>query len=232
MTTPWHQAHPELVEEIQDVLRTHYPTLHLIIDSREHAEIRGTFPVRSPDGVERDRYQITIELLADFPKSLPVVRELGGRIPWDADRHVNVNGTCCILIPDARWQSFPEGAPFRQFLDGPLYDFFLSQSLVALGEPWPFGQWSHRDQGLWEYYCKLLQTSDKQRVARVVHVLSRPLVNPRCDCPCGKPKKLRDCCIAMVDDLRHKIPWEVARASAKMMGLPGNLYNGRHLRRV
>jgi hypothetical protein len=230
MTTAWHQAHPELAEEIRGVLRTHYPTLHLVIDGEGRAEVCGTFPVRSPDGVERDRYQITIELLADFPKSLPIVREVGGRIPWKSDRHVNVGGTCCVLIPDARWRSFPEGAPFRQFLDGPLYDFFLSQSLVALGEPWPFGQWSHEGEGLWEYYRELLQTTDKRRVARVVYLLSRAQMNPRCDCPCGKEKKLRDCCLATVADLRKKIPWEVARTSAKMMGIPENLYNGRRLR--
>lgn len=231
MTSAWYQTHPELADELRGALRSRFPTLHLVIDGDGRAEVRGTFPVRSLDGVERDRFNITIELLADYPKSLPIVREVGGRIPWSRDRHVNPeDGTCCILIPDARWKSFPEDAPFQAFLDGPAYDFFLSQSLVELGAEWPFGQWKHGRDGLWEYYHELLNTTDTWRVARIVHLLSRPQLNPRCDCPCANGKKLRDCCLPLVMVLRGKIPWEIARTSAKSMGIPETLYNGRRLR--
>jgi hypothetical protein len=231
MTGVWYEEHPELVEQIRVDLRASYGSLHLFIEPDGRAEVRGTFPVRSADGVERDRFSVSIELRADYPESLPVVRETGGRIPWKADFHVEeADGAACVLIPDDRWRSFPQGAPFRQFLDGPVYDYFLAQSLVALGEPWPFGQWSHGGAGLLEYYRELLQTTDDLTVARFVYVLAQPLLNRRCDCPCGSTRKLRDCCLVNVLGLRGKIPWPVVSASAKKMGFTAVPYKGRRLR--
>lgn len=231
MTEPWHKSRPELVEEIRGSLQRDYPALHLVIDGESgRAAVRGTFPVRSPDGVERDRYSVSIELPDDYPTGLPVVREVNRRIPWQANRHVNTDGTCCVLIPDDRWRSFPEGAPFRQFLDGPLYDFFLAQSLVELGEPWPFGQWDHQGAGLLEYYRELLETENDLTVSRFVYVLAQPLLNPRSDCPCGSARKLRDCCLALVVDLRNKIPWHIARTSFRDMNFKTIPYKGRRLK--
>jgi len=229
MTPPWHEACPELVDQIRADL-SGYPSLHLFIEPGGRAEVCGTFPVRSLDGVERDRYQVSIELLADYPESLPIVRETGGRIPWSSDFHVETNGAACVLIPDDRWRSFPKGAPFRQFLEGPVHDYFLGQSLVALGEPWPFGQWSHGRDGLLEYYRELFQTADDLTVARFVYLLSQPVVNLRCDCACGSGSKLRDCCSAKVLELRSKIPSSVAGSSAKTMGFTVAPYKGRKLR--
>jgi hypothetical protein len=32
--------------------------------------------------------------------------------------------------------------------------------MVEEGEPWPFGQWAHGPQGVFQYYRELLKTSD------------------------------------------------------------------------
>jgi hypothetical protein len=102
--------------------------------------------------------------------------------------------------------------------------------LVALGEPWPFGQWRHGEDGLFEYYRELLQTTDNVTVGRFVYILAQPMVNPRCDCPCGSARKLRDCCLEKVRELREKIPWSTARTSERRMGLAVAPYKGRRLR--
>ncbi|MCZ6655534.1 MAG: hypothetical protein O7D91_21205 [Planctomycetota bacterium] len=219
MNEPWYTRIPALVDEITSDLRVHYPNLHLSIDDEQGAEIRGTLPVISPQGKVLDRYQITIRLLPDYPKSLPEVREVGGRIPWDPDYHIERDGTACVLMPDDRWRCFPEAAPFREYLDGPLHDFFLGQSLVALGEDWPFGGWSHGADGIYEFYQDLLGTSDRRTIKRFLHVLNKLHFKSHLDCPCGSGKKIRKCCQEKVSDLRRKIPPAIARKASERLGL-------------
>jgi hypothetical protein len=226
----WHQHNPSLVEQIRGDLRAHYPSLHLFIDPDGSATVRGTFPVRSAQGRVLDRYQVSIELLADYPKSLPVVRETGGQIPWKADFHVDPDGKACVLLPDDRWRCFPEGAPFRQFLDGPLHDFFLGHSLVALGEDWPFGEWSHGADGVYEYYRELLQTDDADTVRRFLFVLAKLNLKRHWDCPCGSGRKIARCCRARIRDLRTKIPPAIARSALERLGLKSSPYKGPRLR--
>jgi len=218
MRGAWHQRHPELGGQIGADLRARYPNLHLLIGSDGSATVRGTFPVRSPDRRVLDRYQVSIELPADYPRCLPIVREVGGRIPWKADFHVNADGVACVLLPDDRWRCFPEGAPFVQFLDGPVHQFFLGQSLVALGEDWPFGQWSHGPNGVNEYYQWLLETDDAPTIARYLHVLAKLSMKGHWDCPCGSGQKIRRCCRAKIEALRRKIPPVVARKALGTLG--------------
>jgi hypothetical protein len=217
MRQAWHERNPELVEQIRADLRARYPSLQLFIEPDGTAIVRGTFPVRSPEGRVLDRYQVSIELPPDYPESLPIVREVGGRIPWKPEFHVNADGMACVLLPDDRWRCFPEGAPFVQFLDGPVHDFFLGQSLVALGEDWPFGQWSHGAKGVYEYYCWLLQTDDADTVLRHLWVLAKLSLKGHWECPCGSGEKIRRCCRARIAELRGKISPRVARQALDLL---------------
>jgi hypothetical protein len=189
--TPWHRRSPQLAEEIRADLRTRYPSLHLFIEADGTSTVRGTFPVSAPDGRVLDRYQVSVEIPADYPRNLPIVREVGGRIPWKADLHVNPDGVACVLLPDDRWRCFPENAPLVRFLDGPVHDFFLGQSLVALGEEWPFGQWSHGAEGVREYYQWLLQTADAVTIVRFLQVLAKLNWKGHLDCPSQSHSQLK-----------------------------------------
>jgi len=53
-----------------------------------HTLLRGTFVVWFDDRKELDRYQVEIRLLGRHPKKLPIVKEVGGRIPRNPDRTV------------------------------------------------------------------------------------------------------------------------------------------------
>lgn len=219
MSQSWLERNAALADEITADLRAGYPNLHLFVAAKDEAEIRGTFPVRSAQGHTLDRYQISIQIPPGYPKELPVVRETGGRLPWKADFHVNHDGTCCVLLPEDRVNCFPVGARFRDFLDGPLRNFFLGQSLVALGEPWPFGQWSHGDEGVYEFYGELIGTPDRPVIREFLRVLTKLNPKPNWPCPCGSGKKSKKCCSTKIAALRQKIPPAIARKSAAQLGV-------------
>lgn len=218
MSKPWHKKDPQLLDEIRADLAEHYPNLHLHI-SGNRVDVRGSFPVTSTNGIVLDRYSISIGLPSSYPKTLPVVRELGGRIPWHGDFHVEKDGKACVLLPDARWKDFPEGAPLLSYLKGPLHNFFLGQSLVAIGEPWPFGQWRHGDDGIYEYYEELLSTGEKDTIIRFLQILGQKKIKKHWTCPCGSKQPIPDCCLARIVDLRTKISPSIARKTLQRLGL-------------
>lgn len=214
MGVPWFTKDPRLVAEIEQDLGSH-PQLHLVLAGPGQAHVRGTFPVRSTEGEELDHYQVRIELPDDYPDALPIVFEVGERIPRIADRHINPDGSACVMLPDDRWRCFPPGARFRLFLDGPLHQFFLAQSLVELGESWPFGQWSHGPKGRLEYYQWLLSTTDVSIVRKTLGLLAKVDFKPHVDCPCGSGRRAGECCSSRLRSLRRRIPPEVALAALR-----------------
>lgn len=220
MKSWWHLRHPDLVGQIQEDLRGSQPRLHLFIHDGGNAAVRGTFCVCSPVGIILDKYRISIELPPDYPSALPVVREIDGRIPRDIDFHMQSDGVACVLLPDDRGRCFPEDAPFSTYLNGPLHDFFLGQSLVALGGDWPFGEWSHGSTGVWEYYQELLQTEDRVVVQAFLEALGKPVFKGHLPCPCGSGKKNRECCRNRISELRRMIPPAIARTAFERLGIP------------
>jgi len=90
--------------------------------------VSGSFPVSDTRGV-LDRFLIEVEIPPRFPHSLPVVREVGHRIPWIADRHMYSNGIACLLVEEDWWVSHPNRCyNLIEFLDGPVRNYFLGQA--------------------------------------------------------------------------------------------------------
>jgi len=212
----WHRRNPALFEKEKSEVEAHYPELHFQAVG-EVVLVRGTFPIVS-DREVLDRYSVEIALARDHPKSLPSVREVGGRIPWTSDRHINrSDGTACVLLPDERWKVWPPGSTFLDFLNGPVHHFFLGQSLVEQGDPWPFGQWGHGAVGVREYYCELLGTQDTQVIRQYLECLAAKKVKGHWSCPCRSGKRLRDCHMATVLNLREKIGRKDATKSLRSL---------------
>lgn len=214
MSLPWHLTDPESFARMRAEVEAAYPDLRLSIQD-ECVFIQGSFPIKE-DGAALDRYSIEVRVPQDFPKDLPVLREVGGRIPWDADRHVNINGDACLLVPDERWRHFPEGRTLRDFLDGPVRSFLIGQSVYDRTGKWPFGQRSHGRAGILEAYAEMLNISpDRETIRAFLDLISRREVKGHWPCPCGAGKILRKCHGARVWVLREKIGPEIALKTLK-----------------
>ena len=184
-----------------------YPNLHFY-KINGIVQIRGSFLLQH-EGKELDRYLIEILIPSDYPRSIPVVREIGDRIPKIPDRHMNEKGDACLFLAEERWEAWPIGSSFTDFLQGPVHNFFLGQSLVERGEQWPFGSWGHGAVGIKEYYSRLLGTEDSQIILSYLSILSKKEIKGHWYCPCGSGKRLRNCHLSFLVDLSKKIPPEV-----------------------
>ena len=191
-------------------VETTYPNLHFFTKG-DTVCLSGSFPL--VDGARViDRFSIEIELPRNCPDGLPIVREIGGRIPHIPDRHILPDGTACLFVPDERWRICPPGT---SLLNGPVRNFFLGQSMFELTGTWPFGTRSHGAQGIFESYSDILGTTDKAAIIRYLEVISKKDIKQHWMCPCGSGKQIRMCHSHLIVDLSKKIPHKVARESLK-----------------
>jgi hypothetical protein len=215
MIAPWHERNPVVLKAMKAELATHYPDLRVIVE-RGIVHIRGSFPVID-DAEVLDRFLIEVTLATDYPDSVPVLKEVGGRVPWHEDRHVIPgNGEACLIVPE-EWIIQPNHDSILAFLIGPVRNFFLGQILVESGNPWPFGERSHGLPGLIEAYGEILGTSDGHTLRRYLDCLSREALKGHWECPCGSTKRLRDCHLNKVKSLRMIILPRVAQQAVNRL---------------
>ena len=204
MTIPWSVRRPELALMADQFQRT-YPTLHFVERSAQ-VFMKGSFPI-SDEGNILDWYQIEVEFQPDYPESLPIVRETGGRIPRTPDRHVNPqDGSLCVGIPDSFWMDGTARAPLASFMEGPVRTFLLCNSMVENGDRWPFGEWEHGGTGLLRYYSQLLSIPDPRRVLALLECATKTLPKGHLPCPCKSGRNFRRCHAQVVREVQQRIP--------------------------
>lgn len=220
MSRPWYKLKPALLEQIKSETQSKYPNLNFYIENGL-VFIRGSFPILH-EGAVLDRYLIEVLFPNDYPESLPIVQEVGGRVPRTSDFHMSQAGEACLFLPDERWWVFPPGSTFLYFLDVPVHNFFLGQALVRMGDPWPFGQRAHGAGGIHEFYAELLGTNDLDIIIRYLDCLRKAELKGHYDCPCGSQKRLRHCHLDQLKDLKSKISSSVARQSYQKLTSKSN----------
>ncbi len=211
--TPWFVRMPEALAEIQEVLSS-YPDLRLV-ETENLIYIRGSFPVEHQKDV-LERFQIEIFFSNRYPDEIPMVREIGGRIPWTLDRHVYPkSGFACIQVPE-EWLLDPSRS-FRTFIDISVRNYYLGQALVAIGQDWPFGERAHGLDGLFQSYGELLGETDPEKITHYLMCLASETIRGHWQCPCGSGRQVRNCCRAKLVDLRERIPRDFAKSAIRRL---------------
>jgi hypothetical protein len=232
MRRAWHKAQPDALQRLKERIEQEFPELRLSVQG-DVVFLKGSFPVRYGDEI-LDRYEIELEIPPDLGDSVPRLRETGGRIPWELDRHIiPASGEACPVVPE-EWLLRPECGSILSFLRGPVRNFFISQSLVERGDPWPFGERAHGRPGLIQYYEELFQTNDPAAIVRYLECLSRDGLKGHWECPCGSRRRLRDCHIEQLRILRRRMPRLTARRALQRLNSRVTTSNARfegHLRR-
>lgn len=206
----WYRERPALLAQLRQDVEEFCSTLH-VFNEGDRVTVRGTFPVLHEEEI-LDRYAIRIDFPDDYPNKLPVVREVNGRIPWVADRHVFVAGNCCVLLDEERWWSLPPSAPFRDYLRGPLHNYFLGQTSFESEGHWPFGEHDHGAAGIINFLAQKFGTDEPQLVVRFLTQVATGAVRGHLPCSCESGNKARKCHPGVIEVAR-RIPATAARES-------------------
>lgn len=205
----------DLARQVGEEIAAEYPDF--VVEVRDGAvRIRGVLRLQE-DGLEIDRYEMEVVLPQGYPRTVPDVYEMAGRIPRDADHHMYPDGRACLFAPGERWRHWPRGSDLLDFLNGPVHSFFIGHAIHERTGKWEFGQRSHGAAGILESYGELLGSSDGLRIGRYLEALSRRKLRPRSPCPCGSGKAIHACHMRQLADLRGKVPYRDASAGLKII---------------
>jgi hypothetical protein len=194
-----------------------------VVDDEGGPVIRGRFQIR-----EQDEYVDAYDVEIKFPKTythycLPIVFEVGGRIPRSPERHIHSNGAACTCVPE-EWLARGGEASFAAFMAGPARHFFLSQSYFEVHGKFPFGEREHGLRGVLAAYGEVLGVGcNPRRVLRLTRILAAKFVRRRWICECGSRRRIRDCCQARIFELRGKVSRKLAERMLARLKASGGL---------
>ena len=143
-----------------------------------------------------DAFNLRISVPAPFPKALPVVNEMNGRIPLDAEFHVN-----------ARDKSLCLGSPLRLLKTiaiEPTLDGFSKRCLIPYlyavsrklqyGGKFLFGELDHGRPGRLADYVDLLAVQNEfQAISAIQFLGMRKRVANKRPCQCGCARRVGLC---------------------------------------
>ena len=198
-----------LLADVEASLAELQPHLKIVKNEPEIV-IEGSFLLSGSVG-PFDQYQLRVLMADGYPKREPKVFETGGRIPRDRDRHINLNGDCCLTV----WEEWLVTAPdtsFSGFLEGPVHEFFLSQWWFEKKGVWPFGARPHGADGMLDAYAEVLGVPAQQEtVFNYLRALAKTRPKGHWPCPCGSGLKLRHCHRERLHELHQRVPSRMAK---------------------
>jgi hypothetical protein len=207
---PWHELRPEELTEFKEGLRDAFPELRVDVEGAD-VLVRGTLSLKNSEAVV-DEFFIEARVPPSFPADLPVVREVGGRIPQTMDRHViPITGTACLFVTDDREAQFPAGSKLLRFFDGPVRSYFFSQSYFEKTGEWPFGERPHGIDGCLDFYRDRLGLPDSRLVPAALRYLRHPRIPGHLPCFCGATR-VRTCHQSALLQLQREVPQDRIKA--------------------
>lgn len=184
-----------------------YPGLRLLPTVDTDLRIAGTleFSAQAP-GHEyiTDQYEITMAVASSFPKSVPVVREVGGRVPKDF--HKMTLGELCLGSPTRLRLILSETSSLLSFVERCVVPYLYSYSLVEKGGTLPFGELSHGAKGLSDDLADLIGFDDDQTLYQFVRLLTlKKRQANKLPCPCESGIRVGRCHNRKLNTLRRKL---------------------------
>lgn len=196
-------AEKELRAELERLVPEKYPLLR-VVEGATTICLEGGLSVCDESGHELAVYQIRIEFPAGFPDNIPILYEIGGKIPRISDRHVDGNGAACLCVRDEIYKYCPPGYSVDEFMQGLVIPFFRSQIVFEETGVYP-GERQHGIDGILDFYEEALGTRAKDIVIAFLEYLTSSSVKGHHVCYCGSQKKLRDCHFHVLQKYRGKI---------------------------
>ena len=153
-----------------------------------------------------DEYDIQIFLASNYPKAIPLVREVGGRIPKTF--HKLEADYLCLGSPTRLRLILVKSPSILNFVEQCVIPYLYSYSIFEHGGSLPFGELSHGPLGLREDFASLLgiDNDNDDAVLGFVKLLSmgKRQAN-KLPCACGSHLRLGRCHHRRLNALRNSL---------------------------
>jgi len=151
-----------------------------------------------------DSYQVEIRVPRDFPRSLPTVRELRGRIPKTF--HTQPDGTLCLGSPVRLQLEVRRRPTLPSFVTRCLIPYLYGFTYKERHGKLPQGELTHGRKGLIQDYMALFHLASDSACLEMIHLASfKKRVANKKPCFCGSGIRLGRCHNRKVNDARRRL---------------------------
>lgn len=170
------------------------------------------FTAESPPNTQiTDSYELRLSIPSGFPKEVPVVHEVGRRIPRNEAYHVNADGSLCLGSPLRLRLKLAQQPTLPGFAGTCIIPYLYAMShKFKFGGALLFGELAHGNKGKQDDYMSILGLNNAEQVERALECLEldKRQANKR-PCPCGCGMRLGACkfnrrLTALRDRLNHR----------------------------
>lgn len=217
----WYKRNPEKFECFKKLIDENYPTLNVFIENG-NVVVVGTLVLKDESGKETEKFRIKIKTLPDYPKSVPTVWELDGRIPMIPDAHMNKEQGACLFFRDERYKYFPLDSTIVDFIEGPVKSYFIGAGYYLIKKVWPNEIRTHFIGGLYDSYIELLKGQGlsiengdlgKKIILKFLSYLNMRNIDERKKCFCGSGGPIKNCHLEFLKEMQKKIdPEDLAKS--------------------
>ena len=108
-------------------------------------------------------YEIDISIPKQYPDSLPLVFEIGGKI--DRNYHHNPTGELCLATPIEIEMNFKKFPSLLGFVDNLVIPYLFSHAYFMKHGEMPYGERPHGSEGILQFYEEHFGTNDSVRLS-------------------------------------------------------------------
>ena len=167
-----------------------YPNFQKKTDS-EHLYLKGILDIPDDEGTVAGSFSVEIHPTSDFPYVFPLLYEVGGDIPCEADWHKYQDNSCCLTVSAKERLLCKNGITLIWFVKNIAIPYFANQLYKRQTGKY-LQEYSHGADGIWEFYAELFHSRDPEVWKRCLNNTFGSGKNERngqCYCNSGKNTK-------------------------------------------
>jgi len=182
------------IEEQCLELRRKYQYLYLVTRAKKQYIIGSIF---IDDQGSKDSYEIEICIPKNFPRQIPLVTEVGSKIPQTYHRNAD---SLCLEIPLTEWEIYHKDKTLLNYVDNLVFPYLVAYGRFARGDGEP-AQHAHGVRGKIDDYSKRFNTNNLVIVLDLLRFLFPRNYREDRLCPCGSQLRLCECHGAILSTL-------------------------------
>ena len=187
-------SYSSFCHQINSVIKK-FPNLKITELDGAHV-LKGILDITNVDNEIVGSFSIEIKYKEGFPYRFPLLYEVGGDIPNEADWHKYNDGRCCITVDPDEILKCKDGISVITFIEHYAIPYFANQIYRFQNDKYLNGEYSHGFDGLREFYSDLFKTTDRSKWREYVNIVSSDKtlkMDRNKPCFCGSGLKYKFC---------------------------------------
>jgi SEC-C motif len=163
-----------------------------------------------------EKFEIKIKL---FKNLLPIVWELSHKIKNNYP-HIYKDKKLC-LATDLEQELYLKKHNLVDWIEEFVEKFFISYVYYERYGVFPFGEYSHGDNGIYEFIQKYLKIDNIIVAKKIYDYICTKQYRGHLECPCGSKKKIRNCHGHLIFEVINSKDFEILKEHFRRMNYVG-----------